>query len=948
MDKKNIRKEKRANQKIKLTGIYRSFTFAHTALLLAICTKDESYNTLHPRDEVNHLSNIYNNKNSINMNKIISMLLLAFFFTLCSCNREDLDDIRAAQSEMEARLSALEAWQKTVNTDILHLQTVGSSLEANDYVLSVTALSDGSGYVINFSKSGAVTIKHGAKGETGDKGDKGDTGDKGDKGDTGSAPVVSVSQDSDGVFYWTLDGEWLTDAEGHKLRVTGEDGKDGASGTAGKDAIAPQVRINSTSNEWEISTDGGNTWTSTGVPATGDTGATGPAGATGDSWISGISYSSDGENWSDTSSSNSQYVKFTLAKGGGELVFPTQAWAKAVETQLETLTRQIRAFSNLISGKSFITKIEEVSESGGSGRKGQKITYVVAQADGSTDKEQTFTVYDGEKGADGTTPATPVIGVTKEGDNYYWTVNDEKLIDASGNFIPANGKDGAAGAPGTNAPAPQLQLGSALSGVSTDAAGNRIEDSSYYLSVDNGKSWYKVSGPKGDAGIQGPAGSTGATGAAGEKGDPGDSFFQSVEGKDAVSGNLLDVITFTLASKDGSGNNLTFEVLRYKAFFIGDNNNDGNATYLLDDFKTKIPLTLPSDYTPENYPALVGQLLMTGDDTSIVIPRSSNSDPWKVEMKLENSDGTYTATAIVTVPLSVKKDDIALLRVSLVTKKGNEITSTRALKSDIAGVGSYYYSDGSYSAKTSQPSSGAVPIGVIFYVGDVAKDDKQLREEIGDTSTGIHGLVVALKDAPNDNGTNKIAWGSAGISIGNNNMSDYISISATNPTAGGDAARNSTANKMLGYNNTLIIRKYNEDHNSAPVTALTAIDNNKGDGKTYPTPPTNTSGWYLPSIRELCTLRNGESALITGTGNRPGGSVDNYLPVNAALKKLNEEIPGSASEFQSTVDEARYNSSSEWWQNYKDAVLGVDFSREGNVWGLGKAEKHYIRPILAF
>jgi hypothetical protein len=41
MDKKNIRKEKRANQKIKLTGIYRSFTFAHTALLLAICAKDE-------------------------------------------------------------------------------------------------------------------------------------------------------------------------------------------------------------------------------------------------------------------------------------------------------------------------------------------------------------------------------------------------------------------------------------------------------------------------------------------------------------------------------------------------------------------------------------------------------------------------------------------------------------------------------------------------------------------------------------------------------------------------------------------------------------------------------------------------------------------------------------------------------------------------------------------
>ncbi len=947
MDERNIRKEKRANQKIKLTGTYRSFTFAHTALLLAICAKDESYNTLHPRDEVNHLSNIYNNKNSINMNKIISMLLLAFFFTLCSCNREDLDDIRAAQSEMEARLSALEAWQKTVNTDILHLQTVVSSLEANDYVLSVTALSDGSGYVINFSKSGAVTIKHGAKGETGDKGDKGDTGDKGDKGDTGSAPVVSVSQDSDGVFYWTLDGEWLTDAEGHKLRVTGEDGKDGASGTAGKDAIAPQVRINSTSNEWEISTDGGNTWTSTGVPATGDTGATGPAGATGDSWISGINYSTDGKNWSDTSSSDSKYVKFTLAKGGGELVFPTQAWAKAVETQLETLTGQIQAFSNLISGKSFIKSITPVT--GTDGRSGQQITYVVANADGKTGSEQTFTIYDGAKGADGSTSAALAIGVEYEENtgNYYWTVGGKKLTDGSGNPIRANGKDGI---PGQTAPTPQVKLGSALSGVSKDDAGKPIEGSSYYLSVDGGLSWYKVSGPKGDAGIQGPAG---------EKGDPGDSFFQDVKGKDD-SGNLLDVITFTLASKKTGGENLTFEVLRYKAFFIGPDNTDNNAAYSLNDFETEIPLTLPSDYTPENYPALVGQLLMTGDDTSIVTSRSTGNESWKLTLtkpQYDYSSNGYTAKATVTVPISVKIGDIGLLRISLVTKNGGEITATRALKSNVSAVGLYYYSDGTYSSLTSQPGSSAVPIGVIFYVGDVAKDDKKLREKLGGGNANnykaddVHGLVVALKDAPNGTDkTNKIAWGPGGKSIGNNNMSDdYISISTTRPTDGGEAARNSTANKMLGYNNTLIIRNYNTNNSSAPVTALTAIDNNKGDGKTYPTPPANTSDWYLPSIRELCTLRNGESALITGTGStKPTGSVDNYLPVNAALKKLNETISGSASEFQS--ENGRwYYSSSEYWAGSTNALM-VSFGTDqpGAVQPAGKGDAHYIRPILAF
>ena len=37
-----------------------------------------------------------------------------------------------------------------------------------------------------------------------------------------------------------------------------------AQGAKGDDAIAPQVQINATTNEWEISTDGGKNWKSTG------------------------------------------------------------------------------------------------------------------------------------------------------------------------------------------------------------------------------------------------------------------------------------------------------------------------------------------------------------------------------------------------------------------------------------------------------------------------------------------------------------------------------------------------------------------------------------------------------------------------------------------------------------------------------------------------------------
>ena len=40
-------------------------------------------------------------------------------------------------------------------------------------------------------------------------------------------------------------------------------------GNPGTAAIAPQIRINETTNYWEVSTDNGVTWTSTGVKATG-------------------------------------------------------------------------------------------------------------------------------------------------------------------------------------------------------------------------------------------------------------------------------------------------------------------------------------------------------------------------------------------------------------------------------------------------------------------------------------------------------------------------------------------------------------------------------------------------------------------------------------------------------------------------------------------------------
>ena len=65
-------------------------------------------------------------------------------------------------------------------------------------------------------------------------------------GKPGTAPVVSVKKDTDGIYYWTLDGEWITDG-GKKLPVSGQNG------------TSPKLKIEE--EYWYISYDDGTTWT---------------------------------------------------------------------------------------------------------------------------------------------------------------------------------------------------------------------------------------------------------------------------------------------------------------------------------------------------------------------------------------------------------------------------------------------------------------------------------------------------------------------------------------------------------------------------------------------------------------------------------------------------------------------------------------------------------------
>ena len=205
--------------------------------------------------------------------------------------------------DMEQRIADLEILCYQINTNIQALRDIVSALEAGDFVESISPIVENGkeiGYVITFSKSGNITIYHGKDGKDGQDGQDGQDGlpgtngapgQDGIDGTDGTTPVIGIKLDIDNVYYWTLNGEWLTDGNGNKVRVTGETGKDGedgqegapgedgSDGKDGKDGVTPQLKIEN--GYWYVSNDGGLTWEQLGK-ATGEKGEKGEQGEKGD------------------------------------------------------------------------------------------------------------------------------------------------------------------------------------------------------------------------------------------------------------------------------------------------------------------------------------------------------------------------------------------------------------------------------------------------------------------------------------------------------------------------------------------------------------------------------------------------------------------------------------------------------------------------------------------
>lgn len=144
---------------------------------------------------------------------------------LGSCKYDDSDLVERVDN-LEGRLAKLEEQCKQINANINSLQIIVNALKEANHITSISNLVENGveiGYKIEFAKSDPIHIYHGKAGADGARGEDGYT------------PLIGVKKDKDGIYYWTLDGNWLTDNDGNKVRAQGLDGKDGYNGKDGKD-----------------------------------------------------------------------------------------------------------------------------------------------------------------------------------------------------------------------------------------------------------------------------------------------------------------------------------------------------------------------------------------------------------------------------------------------------------------------------------------------------------------------------------------------------------------------------------------------------------------------------------------------------------------------------------------------------------------------------------------
>ena len=165
---------------------------------------------------------------------LIAVALSTAFFVSCTDTSyldKEIDDLKNQVAELQQQCS-------TLNSSLEVLDQTLTALKNRDFVTSVNPVkgTDGSvtGYVITFVNQPTITIWLPEEQQ-----------EVTPPSVEVHVPVISVRMGQDGQYYWTCDGEFITDASGNRIPT-------------GSDGATPKLKVED--QKWYVSYDGGSSW----------------------------------------------------------------------------------------------------------------------------------------------------------------------------------------------------------------------------------------------------------------------------------------------------------------------------------------------------------------------------------------------------------------------------------------------------------------------------------------------------------------------------------------------------------------------------------------------------------------------------------------------------------------------------------------------------------------
>ena len=207
--------------------------------------------------------------------------------------------------------------------------------------------------------------------------------------------------------------------------------------------------------------------------------------------------------------------------------------------------------------------------------------------------------------------------------------------------------------------------------------------------------------------------------------------------------------------------------------------------------------------------------------------------------------------------------------------------------------------------------------GVVFWTGDPTLTDPVLKK---DWPGCTHGLVVSLDEIES------IWCSETAVRVDTwlqENAKEFTSINTKLDVD--DKVDNPAMNTVIGYNNTMAIDSYNHNGLAEQSDMVTAVANIM-DYRNAHWSDIGTSGWYLPSIKELALLYMGE-----------GGIWDQR---NNIAQKINKSI--------GQINGAPLLTGDYWSSTEAGTGSAHRIEATGKVTGTRMVNKYRIRPVMAF